>query len=238
MSERLHDFRFPGESDDYRQARDELLRAEIDLRRQIERVAAQRRELPLGGLVETDYVFQEWDPSSQAPRDVRLSELFADGKDTLFLYSFMIVKPEQGLPFVGPCPSCTSIIDGIDGAVPHVTERINFAIAARPPIEEFRAHGQRRGWRNARLLSSAPSTYNRDYGAEDDAGNQWPLATVFARRDDGIHHCWSSELWFVPHDPAQGPRHVDFMWPVWMVFDRVPEGRGVDWEPKLEYGQE
>ena len=230
----LHDFRFPGESDDYRRARDELLRAEIELRRQEERVAAQRRELPPGGRVGTDYVFQEWDPSADAPRDVRLSELFADGKDTLFLYSFMIVPEEQGLPFVGPCPSCTSIIDGIDGSVPHIPQRINFAVAAKPPIEVFRAHGQRRGWRNARLLSSSQSTYNRDYGSEDANGFQWPLATVFARRDDGIHHVWSSELWFADHDEGQGPRHVDFMWPVWAVLDRTPSGRE-DWVPELDY---
>ncbi len=237
MPETVHlasDFRLPGESDEYRRARDELLQAEADLRRQIERVAAQRRELPLGGVVPTDYAFEEWDATTAAPRAVRLSELFDDDKDTLFLYSFMVVPREQGLPFVGPCPSCTSIIDGIDGALPHITQRISFAVSSKAPIDEFREHGGNRGWRHARLLSCAPSSYNRDYGAEDSNGYQWPLATVFVRRDDGIHNFWSSELWFVPHDSGQGPRHVDFMWPLWSVFDRAPQGRG-EWEPKLEY---
>jgi predicted dithiol-disulfide oxidoreductase (DUF899 family) len=232
--EALHDFRFPGETHEYRRARDELLGAEIELRRQTERVAALRRALPLGGPVRTDYVFDEWDEDAGAPRQVKLSELF-DGKDTLFLYSFMIVRADQGLPFVGPCPSCTSIIDGIDGALPHITQRVAFAAAAKPPIEEFRAHGERRGWRNVRLLSAAPSSYSRDYGAEDASGSQWPLATVFARREDGIHHFWSSELWFARRDEGQDPRHVDFMWPIWSVFDRAPEGRG-DWGPSLSYG--
>lgn len=230
----LHEFRFPGETGEYRRARDELLEAEIELRRQTERVAAQRRGLPLGGLVPSDYAFDEWDTAAGAAKQVRLSELFGD-QATLFLYSFMIVPPEQGLPFVGPCPSCTSIIDGIDGALPHITQRMAFAVAAKPPIEEFRRHGERRGWRHARLLSAAPSSYSRDYGAEDANGYQWPLATVFARREDGIHHVWSSELWFVPHDEDQGPRHVDFMWPMWAVFDRTLEGRD-DWGPALEYG--
>jgi predicted dithiol-disulfide oxidoreductase (DUF899 family) len=230
---RAQQFRFPGESGEYRRARDELLVAEIDLRRHEERVAAQRRELPLGGAVQTDYEFDEWDSAAGRPRTVRLSELF-DGKDTLFLYSFMIVPPEQGLPFVGPCPSCTSIIDGIDGALPHITQRMGFAVAAKPPIEEFRRHSQSRGWRNARLLSAAPSRYSIDYGAEDENGYQWPLATVFVRRGDGIHHFWSSEMWVSP-DEGQGPRHVDFMWPVWAVLDRTPEGRD-EWGPELEYG--
>ena len=40
----LHDLRFPGESQEYRRARDELLQAEIDLRRQTEAVSQQRRD--------------------------------------------------------------------------------------------------------------------------------------------------------------------------------------------------
>jgi len=31
------------------------------------------------------------------------------------------------------------------------------------------------------------------------------------------------------------PRHVDFMWPLWAVLDRTPEGRGTDWAPELDY---
>jgi predicted dithiol-disulfide oxidoreductase (DUF899 family) len=231
-----HEFRFPGESDEYRRARDDLLQAEIDLRRQTEAVAAQRRELPLGGAVQTDYVFGEWDADADRPREVRLSELFGDGTDTLFLYSFMVVPSEQGIGFVGPCPSCKSIIDAIDGELPHITERISFAVAAGAPIERFRAHGLDRGWRHARLLSAEGSGYSRDYGAEDENGYQWPLATVFRRHGDRIHHHWSSELWFAGGDRAgQGPRHVDFMWPVWAVFDRTPDGRGDDWQPSLSY---
>lgn len=230
----LHDFRFPGESDEYRQAREELLRAEVDLRRQSERVAAQRRELPLGGRVETDYVFEEWDPAAGAARPVRLSELFDDRNDTLFLYSFMVVPPEQGLRFVGPCPSCTSIIDGMDGAIPHITQRMSFAVESIAPAADFHEHGSRRGWRHARLLSSAGNSYRSDYGAADSHRYQWPLATVFVRREAAIHHYWSSELWWVAHERGQGPRHVDFMWPLWALFDRTPEGRG-EWETKLSY---
>jgi predicted dithiol-disulfide oxidoreductase (DUF899 family) len=43
--------RFPGESPDYRHARDELLKAEIDFRKRVEDLAALRRKLPLGGEV-------------------------------------------------------------------------------------------------------------------------------------------------------------------------------------------
>jgi predicted dithiol-disulfide oxidoreductase (DUF899 family) len=231
----LHNARFPGESDRYRQAREELLRSEIDLRRQIESVAAQRRRLPLGGVAPRDYAFEEWDEGANRPRTVRLSELFEGGKDTLFLYSHMFIPGRQGLPLEEGCPSCTSIIDGIDGAVPHITQRINFAVVAKVPIEQFRAHARARGWRYARLLSSAGNTYNHDFLAEEAAGEQDPMATVFARRDGKIHHFWSSELFLTPSDPGQDMRHVDFIWPLWSVLDCSPEGRGTDWRPELEY---
>ena len=118
----LHDTRFPGESSEYRRARDELLQAELELRRQIEGVAAQRRALPLGGEVPSDYPFDEWDAAVGKVRQVRLSELFAPGKDSLVVYNFMFKPGDTGRPLDVPCPLCTSIIDGLDGAVPHITE--------------------------------------------------------------------------------------------------------------------
>jgi predicted dithiol-disulfide oxidoreductase (DUF899 family) len=236
MSEPLHTKRFPGESEEYRRARDELLVAEIDLRRQTEAVAAQRRELPLGGELPTDYEFNEASRDSDATGTVRLSELFADGKDTLLLYSHMYIPGELGLPLEGPCPACTSIIDAIDGEAPHITQLVNLAVAAKAPIEQFREHARRRGWQNVRLLSAQNNTYNSDYHAESSDSRQLPVANVFVRRDGRIHHFWSSELMFTPTDPGQHPRHVDYMWPLWAVLDRTPEGRPEGWEPGLEYG--
>ncbi|GAC1687662.1 MAG: DUF899 family protein [Candidatus Dormibacteraceae bacterium] len=181
-----------------------------------------------------DYTFEEWDPKTSSARRVLLSELFEDGKDTLFLYSHMFI-PGEGGPLAEGCPSCTSIIDGIDGEAPHITQRINFAVVAKVPIERLRAHAKSRGWRHARLLSSAGSSYNRDYQAEAPDGSQMPIATVFARRGGKIHHFWSSELMMAPSDPGQDMRHVDFMWPLWLILDRTPAGRGADWRPELDY---
>jgi predicted dithiol-disulfide oxidoreductase (DUF899 family) len=189
-----HDVRFPDESDEYRAARNRLLQAEVELRAHIEAVALQRQELPLGGAVPTDYAFEEWHGGSL--RKTRLSELFAPGTDTLLLYSFMWVPRSQRLGFVGPCPSCTSIMDGIDGMVPHLTQRISFAVAAKAPIESFRSHGEARGWRHARPLSAVPSRYNSDYGAEDAEGNQgrWPPSSHAVRAAFTISGAASSSL--------------------------------------------
>lgn len=71
---------FPGESSEYRLARNRLLEAEVELRRAIERVAAQRRALPPGGAVPQDYVFEE---VVDGGGEVRFAELFAPGQDTL-----------------------------------------------------------------------------------------------------------------------------------------------------------
>jgi len=135
MASSRHKVRFPGESNSYRAARDKLLDAEIEMRRTIESVAAQRRSLPLGGEIPEDYVFEEVVAGTGGgkKRKVRMAELFADGKDTLILYNFM-----YGPEMERPCPSCTSIIDGLDGEAPHVSERVNLAIVAKSPIERIR----------------------------------------------------------------------------------------------------
>jgi predicted dithiol-disulfide oxidoreductase (DUF899 family) len=230
--ELAEEVRFPGESDEYRRARLELLEAEVELRRQEEAVAERRRALPLGGEVPQDYVFDEWNGPNGRPRQVKLSELFEEGKNTLFLYSFMF-HPGPGGPLEVACPSCTSIIDGIDGAVPYLSRAINFAVVTKAPIERFNAHARARGWRNARLLSSANTTYHADYRSEKSDEQQLPIANVFTRRDGKIHHVWSSELFWVATDGDQAPRHVDFMWSMWAVFDRAPEGRPE--QPELPY---
>src|ERR1700733_5600208 len=80
--------RFPGESEEYRRERNRLLEAEVGLRRAIERVAAQRRALPRGGVVPDDYRFE----AAGGGGEVRLSELFSPAKDTLVVYSFMFPR--------------------------------------------------------------------------------------------------------------------------------------------------
>jgi predicted dithiol-disulfide oxidoreductase (DUF899 family) len=235
MNQPLHTVRFPGEPDECRQARNELLEAEVELRRQIEAVAAQRRGLPLGGELPMDYGFDEAAGDTGGTRTIRLSELFDGDKDVLFLYSFMLTPGEAGLPLEVACPSCTSIIDSIDAEAPHITQRISLAVVATAPIQQFHEHARSRGWRNIRLLSSANTSYNHDYHSESPDGKRDPIATVFVRRDGRIHHSWSSELYFASSDPGQNPRHVDFMWPLWSVLDRSPEGRGSDWSPRLHY---
>jgi predicted dithiol-disulfide oxidoreductase (DUF899 family) len=239
---------FPGESREYRAARDRLLEQEIELRRATEEVAAARRELPPGGVVPEDYLF-EGAGADGRPTDVRLSELFVPGLDSLAIYSFMFPRdpaddrpgPATGqtalLPLdEGPCPSCVAFLDQLDGAAVHAGQHLNLAVVAKSPLPRVLAFAEERGWRGLRLLSSAANTYNRDYLAETAEGAQRPMLTVFHRDGDVIRHFWSSELFYAASDPGQDPRHVGTLEPLWNLFDLTPEGRPPDWDEQLSYG--
>jgi len=221
--------RFAGETPAYRKARDKLLKSEIELRRLTEAVAAERRKLPQGGELIEDYVFEEADLTGSA-RIVRFSELFAPGKDVLVVYNFM-----YGPAMERACPSCTSILDALDGNAQAITQRVNLAVVAKSPLARIRSHARDRGWYKLRLLSSADNSYNRDYHGETPAGSQRPMLNVFVKKDDTIRHFWGSELAYTAADKGQDPRHVDFMWPLWNVWDTTPIGRSKDWHPKLSY---
>src|SRR5712672_3007749 len=231
----MQHLRFPNESTAYREARNALLAEEMELRRQVERVAAHRRALPKGGEVKEDYVFEG--ESGQ----VRLSELFAPAKDTLAVYSFMF-GPERERP----CPGCTHFLDG---SAPHILQRVNLVVVAKSPLPRLLAFARARGWRHLRLLSTAGNDYDRDYFGDSTAlsaamrdqqefkpGEEWdmPILNVFRRNGGTIHHFWGSELLYVPPEAGQEYRHNDLLDPLWNMLDVTPEGRG-DFHPKLEY---
>jgi predicted dithiol-disulfide oxidoreductase (DUF899 family) len=226
MAEPLHQIRYPGETDEYRAARNELLHAERDLRAQLEAVAALRRKLPRGGPVKEDYTFEEL--RGGALRQTKLSELFAPGKSSLIVYSYMFGPDAER-----PCPMCSCFLDGVNAYFPHLTQRVSLAVVAKSPIERIRDAATGRGWESLRLLSSAKNSYNADYFAETPEGQQIPACNVFTKTADGIHHFWAAELLYTA-TPGH-PRHVDLLWPIWNFFDLTPEGRGTDWMPRLSY---
>lgn len=218
---------FPGEPAEYRAARNDLLQAEMDLRRQIESVAAQRRALPPGGLVDKAYTFTTATPGRREQR-MGLSDLFTGGKDSLIVYGFMYA--DDG----APCPMCSAFLDSFDGAVPHIARQADIAIVAKTGASRIRAWADNRGWRNLPLYSSEGSDFNTDYHAESDSHGQLPMVNVFRRDGEAIRHVVASEMFFAPSEPDQNPRHVDMLWPLWNTLDLTPGGRG-DWYPATRY---
>src|SRR5439155_2408155 len=98
----LRQTRLTNESHEYRERREELRLAEIDLMQRRERVAELRRRLPPGATVQ-DYVFQEGAADLNAgdlpTRNVRLSELFSGPDRSVVVYHFMYGKKQTN-----PCP--------------------------------------------------------------------------------------------------------------------------------------
>lgn len=220
----------PGESDEYRRRRDELLAAEVALKDQRERVAELRRGLPLGGRVPQDYRFQEGPAdlgdTTAAGHEVRLSELFAPGKDELIVIHYMF-----GAASEKPCPMCTMWADGYNGIAPHVGDKVSFALVAKADLVKLRAWARGRGWTNLRLLSSHDNSFNRDYHVEDESGGQRPGVSVFVREPSGeIRHSYTTEAIFAPGHH----RAIDLYSPVWNLFDLLPSGRG-SWMPRFAY---
>ena len=218
---RRNGVRFPNESDDYRRARDALLAEEIELRRHIERVAEQRRALPAGGVVPSNYRFV----GESGP--IAFSELFGD-KQTLAIYSYM-----YGPKRAQPCPMCTSLMSAWDGESLDVEQRIALVMVARSPIERLLAVKKERGWRDLRLYSDVDGDFTRDYVSADDA--DMPAFNVFTRQGGSIRHFWSGEMGGSTADPGQDPRGAPDLMPLWTILDNTPEGRGGDWYPKLSY---
>lgn len=233
MAELLHEHRFPGESDDYRQARDALLRAEMDLIERIERVAQMRRGLPPGGALKEDYVFETGADDfrdTKTVHTVRLSELFGE-HDTLVLINAMW---SPGAEF--PCPACNSLADGYNATAPHVSQRVAFALVTRAPLAQLRPWAAARGWNDLRLLSSHNNTFNTDYLTQTADDSQIPSITVFTRGADGaIRHFYSVEGHWLPRAEGRDQRMLDLFWPLWHLLDLTPQGRGTDWYPGYSY---
>jgi predicted dithiol-disulfide oxidoreductase (DUF899 family) len=218
----LRQTNLPNESEEYLLKREELRRAEIDLRNQRERVAELRRNLPQGPAVE-DYVFEEvsakLDAGDTPIQKVRLSELFTRPNRSLVIYQFMFGKKQTK-----PCPMCTAWIDGANGVAHHLAQNLDFAIVAAADLVSLRNHARSRGWNRLRLLSAGSSTFKFDLGSEDKEGNQDSAISVFTRDSDGkIRHSYTGHPWLAPDIKERG---IDELTPIWNMMDLTREGRG------------
>jgi predicted dithiol-disulfide oxidoreductase (DUF899 family) len=216
--------RFPNESAEYRAARTALLAEELELRRHLERVAAQRRALPPGGEVRGGYSFE----GESGPSD--FAGLFGD-KDTLGVYSFMFGPQRER-----PCPMCTALLGPLDGNARDLAQRMSLVVVARSPIERLVAFKKERGWQALRLYSDLNDAYSKAYFGLLPDGSEIPAFNVFTRRDGTIRHFWGGEMTGDSADPGQDPRGAPDLVPLWNFLDMTPEGRGSDWYPSLDYG--
>jgi predicted dithiol-disulfide oxidoreductase (DUF899 family) len=220
-----------GESTEYLAQREALRLAEVDLMLQGERVAALRRALPAGPVLQ-DYVFEEG-PRTLSVGDVpahsvRLSELFTKPERAVVIYHLMLGKAQTK-----PCPMCTAWIDAANGVAHHLDQNLDFAIVAAADLPTLRAHARARGWDRLRLLSAGKNSFKYDLGSEDLAGRQDSTLSVFTRdREGSVRHFYTGHPKMAPDIRERG---LDLLCPIWHFLDLTPQGRG-DWYARLAYG--
>ena len=205
----------PTADEAYKEARARLRSAEIDLRDRIEAVAAMRRALPPGPVV-PNYVFIDENGDR-----VSLSDLFEGDKPYLIVYHLMYWDKDDEF-----CPMCSLWIDGFNGIAPHLTQRVNFVVASRAPLEKLKAWGAHRKWRRLRLLSDDGPAFARAIDAEDAEGNPDSTIVVFAKDGDRIRHVYTAHPMLEDRE-----RGIDLLCPLWNLLDLTPGGRGEDWYP-------
>jgi predicted dithiol-disulfide oxidoreductase (DUF899 family) len=211
-----------GESAEYRRARNALLAEEIELRRQIQRVAEQRRALPPGPVAK-DYRFVD-----DQGAELSLLDLFGE-HGSLFTYLWMY-GPERKRP----CPMCTSFVGSLDIPAPDIEQRLSLAIIGRSPVARQLAFARERGWRNLKFYQPIGEDFERDIQWIVD-GDEWARVLVWHRDGDAVRLFWSAEGGPETADPGFDPHLAPDPTPLWNVIDWTPEGRSKDWYPKLEY---
>jgi predicted dithiol-disulfide oxidoreductase (DUF899 family) len=214
---------FPGESAEYAKARQALLAEEIELRRHLERVAAQRRSLPPGPEIRNDYRFID-----QNGAEVGLTDLFG-GHDALVVY-FWMFGPQRKRP----CPMCTNLLGALNGNAADIKQRAALKIVGRSPVERQIAFAQERGWEHLDLLQTVGDDYAGDLGLLTPDGSEWPSLIVYVRGDPP-RLFWADEIGGEMADPGQDPRGAPDLAPLWNVLDLTPAGRDPHWYPKLTY---
>lgn len=221
LASRRHAFACEDES--YTKARKSLLAEEIDLRRRIARVAAQRRALPPGPLMK-DYRFGLNDEI-----ELGLADLFG-GRDTLVAY-FWMYGPERERP----CPMCTNWLGSVDGNSNDIKRRVAFHVFGRSPVERQQAFATARGWQALDFVQLVGDDYAKDFRLLNADGSENPMLAVFRKDGNDVRLFWKSEMTAEMADPGQDPRGAPDIASLWNILDLTPAGRGTDWYPSLEY---
>jgi predicted dithiol-disulfide oxidoreductase (DUF899 family) len=215
-------------------ARAELLAREKNHTRLGDELARQRRELPWVR-VEKEYRFDTADGTRT------LAELF-DGRSQLLVYHFMF-----GPSYEAGCPTCSSMADTVDGALPHLHARdVTMIYVSQAPLEKLQAYKRRMGW-NMPWVSSAPSDFNFDLGysrtkeetreaiapmleagappiVEKNANSSGTDVTGYLTESQGLSSFVVDEG-TVHQTYATGARGVEFLMGYYGILDRAPKGR-------------
>jgi len=218
--------------EEWQAERDSLLAEEKEHTSRADELAEKRRALPWVP-VEKDYELETADGTKS------LADLF-DGRSQLLIYHFMF-----GPSYEAGCPTCSSMVDSVDGLLPHLHARdVTMALVSRAPLEKLLAYRERLGW-SIPWASSANSDFNFDFGAsfheeEMRAGmppeDQLPPIAARNAKETGTDLIsYISEMFgatalkledgVVYKTYATTGRGVEFLMGYYWILDRMPQGR-------------
>jgi len=189
----------------WEQARDDLLALEKAETRAKDQASAARRRLPMVEVEVDEYVFDG------ADGPVSLLDLF-DGHRQLIVQHFMF-EPD----WTEGCPSCSNLADQLGPLVHLQAFDITVARISRAPIDRLLAYNERMGW-EPRWVSSEHSSFNRDFGWSQDAG-EVPGVSVYLRDGEHVFQTYSTS--------GLG---VESLSSLTGYLDLAPFGRQEDWE--------
>jgi predicted dithiol-disulfide oxidoreductase (DUF899 family) len=186
---------------EWQQARNELLVAEKEATRTLDAIAAQRRRLPMVQF-RNDYVF------SSPDGDRTLLDLF-DGRSELVTYQFMDNGPDDY------CPGCTWLTNGVPatGVSELAARGVSWMTISNMPLAQIQKYKAAKGW-TLPFVSSHGTSFADDIGA--DGGF---MLSVFLRDGDDVYRTYNTT--------SRGVDRLVFMN---SVMDLTPYGRQEDWE--------
>jgi len=220
-----------GTHQEHLKARLELLRAEKELTRRSDALAAQRRALPWVRVDKT-YVFD----TELGERT--LPQLFA-GRSQLLVYHFMF-----GPEWTAGCPSCSFWADSFNGSAVHLAQRdVTFLCVSRAPLARIQAYKRRMGW-SFPWVSSGRSDFNYDFGVSVQGvpagASQAEMPRLSADRAPGARYNFTKDA-FAPEMPGLSAfvldggsvyhayscyaRGLDAFNATYQLLDRTPHGR-------------
>lgn len=215
---------FPDESAEYARARNALLAEEIEFRRHEVRLAAQRRALPPGPVINKNWKFKD-----DQGQDASLTDLFGE-HDTLVTYYWMF-GPERERP----CPMCTNVLGSLNGNAVDIRQRVALKILSRSPVSRQYAFANERGWHDLQFVQTVGDDYAKDLRLLAEDGSDMAAQVVYRKDGDQIRVFWAAEAGFDTADPGEDSRLAPDWGVLWSILDLTPGGRGKDWYPRLSY---
>jgi len=209
--------------DEWLAARKRLLAKEKESTQVRDDLARERRDLPWVK-VEKNYIFEG--PAGK----VTLADLFA-GRSQLLIYHFMFAPNwNEG------CPSCSFVMDHVNGATPHLKARdVTLTAVSRAPLFKIEAFKKRMGWQFP-WVSSFGTDFNRDFHVsftkqeleEGKANYNYTLQEFPSEEAPGLSAFYKDANGQILHTYSTYGRGVEPPVSTYMLLDMAPKGRDED----------